>query len=47
VLVLSGDRKKVEQDQIPGGFTPVTGKWKMKCKPIATDLLTVNADRVV
>ncbi|KAK1826995.1 putative monooxygenase [Podospora conica] len=31
VLVLSEDRKKVEQEQIPEFFTPVTGKWKMKC----------------
>lgn len=31
VLVLSSDRKKVEQDQIPEFFTPVTGKWGLKC----------------
>jgi phenol 2-monooxygenase (NADPH) len=32
VLVISSDRKKIEQEQIPEFFTPVTGKWKMKCK---------------
>ncbi|KAK3313361.1 FAD binding domain-containing protein [Apodospora peruviana] len=31
VLVLASDRKKVEQDQIPSFFTPVTGQWKLKC----------------
>ncbi|KAK0704036.1 FAD binding domain-containing protein [Lasiosphaeria miniovina] len=30
VLVLAGDRKKVEQGEIPAFFTPATGKWKMK-----------------
>ena len=30
VLVISGDRKKVEQDQIPDFFTPVTGQWQQK-----------------
>ncbi|KAK3400908.1 FAD binding domain-containing protein [Sordaria brevicollis] len=30
VLVISGDRKKVEQEEIPDFFTPVTGKWKQK-----------------
>lgn len=46
VLVLSGDRKAVEQDQIPEFFTPVTGKWKMKCKTITSHLQNMNADRV-
>lgn len=32
VLVLSGERKTVSVDQIPEFFTPVTGKWAMKCK---------------
>ncbi|KAI1871577.1 uncharacterized protein JN550_004571 [Neoarthrinium moseri] len=31
VLVLSGSRTEIEQEQIPEVFTPVTGKWKMKC----------------
>ncbi|KAK3681120.1 FAD binding domain-containing protein [Podospora appendiculata] len=31
VLVISSDRKKVEQSQIPDFFTPVAGKWRMKC----------------
>ncbi|KAM7190987.1 3-hydroxybenzoate 4-monooxygenase [Naviculisporaceae sp. PSN 640] len=31
VLVLSTDRRKVEQDQIPDFFTPSTGKWGLKC----------------
>ncbi|KAK4186705.1 putative monooxygenase [Podospora australis] len=31
VLVLAGDRKKVEQEEIPEFFTPVTGKWKINC----------------
>ncbi|KAK0609731.1 FAD binding domain-containing protein [Bombardia bombarda] len=30
ILVLSSDRIKVEQEQIPGFFVPVTGKYKMK-----------------
>ncbi|KAK3374619.1 FAD binding domain-containing protein [Podospora didyma] len=30
-LVLAGERKKVEQAEIPEFFTPATGKWKMKC----------------
>ena len=30
ILVLSSDRKKLEQEEIPEFFTPVTGKWKMK-----------------
>ncbi|KAK5655302.1 hypothetical protein OQA88_5869 [Cercophora sp. LCS_1] len=30
ILVLPGDRKSVEQEQIPEFFTPVTGKWRMK-----------------
>lgn len=30
VLVLSGKRTVVEQEQIPEYFTPVTGKWGMK-----------------
>ncbi|KAK0736423.1 FAD binding domain-containing protein [Apiosordaria backusii] len=30
ILVTSGDRKKVELDEIPEYFKPVTGKWKMK-----------------
>ncbi|KAK4448987.1 putative monooxygenase [Podospora aff. communis PSN243] len=30
VLVISSDRKRIEQEQIPEFFTPVTGKWKMK-----------------
>ncbi|CCC11412.1 hypothetical protein SMACR_02070 [Sordaria macrospora] len=30
VLVISGDRTKVEQDRIPEFFTPVTGKWQQK-----------------
>ena len=32
ILVLAGERKKVEQAEIPEFFTPATGKWKMKCK---------------
>ncbi|KAL2195347.1 FAD binding domain-containing protein [Corynascus similis CBS 632.67] len=31
VLVLACDRKQVEQHEIPTFFTPVTGKWGMKC----------------
>jgi phenol 2-monooxygenase len=34
VLVLSGKRTAVEQEQIPEYFTPVTGKWRMKGKPV-------------
>jgi phenol 2-monooxygenase len=30
VLVLSGQRTKVSQEEIPEFFTPITGKWKMK-----------------
>ncbi|GAB1321053.1 Phenol 2-monooxygenase [Madurella fahalii] len=31
ILVIASDRKKVEQEEIPQFFTPVTGRWKMKC----------------
>ncbi|KAJ4286587.1 hypothetical protein N0V88_007949 [Collariella sp. IMI 366227] len=31
VLVIASDRMKVEQEEIPAFFTPVTGKWAMKC----------------
>ncbi|PGH14778.1 hypothetical protein AJ79_02794 [Helicocarpus griseus UAMH5409] len=31
VLVLSTERTKIEQEQMPDFFTPVTGRWKMKC----------------
>lgn len=30
ILVLSGPRVEMEQEQIPEVFTPVTGKWKMR-----------------
>ncbi|KAH6653280.1 FAD binding domain-containing protein [Truncatella angustata] len=30
ILVLSGKRTDVEQEQIPRVFTPISGKWKMK-----------------
>ena len=30
VLVIAGDRKKVEQEEIPEFFTPMTGRWKLK-----------------
>jgi phenol 2-monooxygenase len=32
VLVLSGQRTRLSQDEIPDFFMPVTGKWKMKSK---------------
>ena len=32
MLVIASDRTKVEQEEIPDFFTPVTGKWNMKCK---------------
>ncbi|KAL2127028.1 hypothetical protein VTI74DRAFT_11446 [Chaetomium olivicolor] len=31
VLVIASDRVKVEQEEIPDFFSPVTGKWGMKC----------------
>ncbi|KAL2255684.1 hypothetical protein VTK26DRAFT_2897 [Humicola hyalothermophila] len=31
VLVIASERHQVEQEQIPQFFTPVTGKWNMKC----------------
>jgi phenol 2-monooxygenase len=31
LLVLSGKRTEIEQEQIPEVFTPISGKWKMKC----------------
>jgi phenol 2-monooxygenase (NADPH) len=31
ILVLSGKRTEIEQEQIPDTFVPVNGKWKMKC----------------
>jgi len=30
ILVLSGERIAIDQDQIPEYFWPVTGKWKMR-----------------
>lgn len=30
IVVLSGQRTKIAQEQIPGCFWPVTGKWKMR-----------------
>ncbi|KFZ07827.1 hypothetical protein V502_09725 [Pseudogymnoascus sp. VKM F-4520 (FW-2644)] len=30
IVVLSGQRVKIEQSQIPGCFWPATGKWKMQ-----------------
>ncbi|KAJ9144652.1 FAD binding domain-containing protein [Pleurostoma richardsiae] len=31
LLVLASNRRSVEQEQIPQFFTPVTGKWGIKC----------------
>ncbi|KAK4120241.1 hypothetical protein N657DRAFT_603226 [Parathielavia appendiculata] len=31
VLVIASDRKRVEQEDIPEFFTPVTGRWGMRC----------------
>ena len=30
ILILSGDRLKTKQEQIPDCFWPVTGKWRMR-----------------
>jgi phenol 2-monooxygenase len=30
IVVLSGERVKIEQEQIPNFFWPVTGKWGMR-----------------
>jgi phenol 2-monooxygenase len=30
ILVIPGERLRVQQDQIPDYFWPVTGKWKMR-----------------
>lgn len=30
IVVLSGDRLSLEQEQIPDYFWPVSGKWKMR-----------------
>lgn len=32
ILVLSGDRIRIEQEQIPQYFWPVTGRWQMRGK---------------
>jgi phenol 2-monooxygenase len=32
IVVLSGERIKIEQEQIPDYFWPVTGKWKIRGK---------------
>ncbi|KPM35874.1 3-hydroxybenzoate 4-monooxygenase [Neonectria ditissima] len=32
LLVLSSKRTAVEQEQIPEFFTPITGKWRSKCR---------------
>lgn len=40
ILVLSDGMAKVEQNQIPDYFWPVTGKWKMRGSfPAAPELL--------
>ena len=30
IVVVTGERMKLEQEQIPDYFWPVTGKWKMR-----------------
>jgi phenol 2-monooxygenase len=30
IVVLTGERMKLEQEQIPDYFWPVTGKWRMR-----------------
>lgn len=49
IVVFSGERMKLEQEQIPEYFWPVTGKWKMRgVYKIARDrfipILTVDLD---
>jgi phenol 2-monooxygenase len=30
IVVLSGSRLEIEQEQIPLSFSPITGKWKLR-----------------
>lgn len=30
IVVLSGERAKIEQEQVPNFFWPVSGKWGMR-----------------
>jgi phenol 2-monooxygenase len=42
IVILSGERIKIEQEQIPDYFWPVTGKWKIRGK--SPDTTHGNAD---
>ena len=42
LVVFSGVRIQIEQDQIPGYFWPVTGKWKMRGELTSTLELFFN-----
>jgi phenol 2-monooxygenase (NADPH) len=33
IVVFAGERMKLEQEQIPDYYWPVTGKWKMRGAP--------------
>lgn len=46
LTVLSGERLKIDQGQIPQWFWPITGKWGMRGKASSTDIvnLTTSSD---
>jgi phenol 2-monooxygenase len=44
VLVIASDRAKVEQEEIPDFFTPVTGKRGMKCELVSACSRTRRVD---
>lgn len=46
MIVLSGDRLKIDQEQIPKCFWPITGKWGMRGKTSSAIIvsLTISSD---
>ena len=46
VLVLSSERLKIDQEQIPHCFRPVTGKWGTRGKSKPDHLLSLLMTRV-
>ena len=46
LVVLSGERLKIDQQMIPQCFRPITGKWRMRGKASSADMvnLTMSSD---
>ena len=41
ILVISGERLKIDQERIPQCFQPVTGQWQMSGRPYPNHLLSL------